>query len=488
MISDVVALLAMRPVVSVKELQSHFQLSRDDALALCSDVHAANLGTYRLLKEKVTEAPGQTIHLQWSLLKDDEISPSVALPEDVFGLLSSKIDGSNAAKIFLRPAAAVTNRAYPLGRRTELTMETEQNAVARIPPHLSSSTPDAGAPRKAEEMAAKVLPPACDVKVKVEPATLPVEAATQLPSPANVAATKSNASPRDEKEPSTSAAAKAKPSIFDKMKEAAMTKRERDGDESRKPKRGAEPKKKAPKVAETNSLAKLARASKRKAGSTNSASAPTSRSFLDEDEDEAIDSDGPSNSEAMDLLAEETTQNQQPLFEVAVAATNDEVELCDDAPPLAFQPAVAPAASPRRESTGARPVPAAEQSGVTQSTLGAFFDGAVAAFQRSYAREVQTDMKIEDGEYLCFDIPYYRHRSSGELIDEAEFHRRSSEFMRSRDETQKKSVQDLIVPIEASPKPAVARKKATRPAVLKTVSEEASAVSREKTLLSFFKK
>lgn len=260
---------------------------------------------------------------------------------------------------------------------------------------------------------------------------------------------------------------KERPAAAKESSESAST--TRDGEEAAKVVKKANKKtareRKADALSTCKSLAKLARASARNARAkaagaavhSSSSSSASGRGALagmldDEEEDDsertqsAVYEDdtsvsrttapchsGPSaanhgeGANGSDYASEQVIHGvSSALFDVQVTPVNDDIILCDQAPPLAF-------CSPERPLTSAAASIAASASAsassdtAQQRTLSGLFNPAVVAFQKQYVRETQTEMTFVKGEYVCQDVVCYRDRTTSEIISELDFHRRTAE-------------------------------------------------------------
>lgn len=565
--AQILSLLRTRPLVTANEAASLLNVSEAEVQPVLAAIASSNAGAYTLLCGTVEEAAQcgtatTKVCLQKTNLTEESSATSTA--SAAYALLSLTYPShvaASAAPILLRPSTCDTLRVYPVVSRAvmesrpadaaptaaavaaeavvpptvvvaaklEVTTPTKTEtatsvkkeltaanantqpsaAVSASQIHVAPVTPAQITPtplqvRTVQEEVKPSVPEevsSLNVVVKPEPvsqseapATSSVATGVDAPSvPAVVAAAPVGAA----------VAAPRTPSIFDKMKAAAATKRTReDGEAPPKAKKATTAKpKKAAKTENTTSLAKLARASKKKTGTASaapSAAGPSSRSFLDEDDDGAMDG-LESNEEStrdetpahLTMLAEEA-----PVLDVVeVSASNDDVILCDDAPPLAFRPAepVQPATATTAKknvnsaSTSATAGAAATEPGAAQCTLGAFFNPAVVEFQKSYVKEVQTEMKIENGEYVCVDVPCYKHKGTGDIISEAAYHEQTARLVRSHDGAAETPTHNAASANTAPDSPSTPAAKSTSRNSSEETKKSKSSSTPAKTLMSFFK-
>ncbi|CAM38730.2 conserved hypothetical protein [Leishmania braziliensis MHOM/BR/75/M2904] len=492
--SKVIALLNSRPLLTVVEAAAQLEVSQGDLLPIFASIAASHEGVYKLLSRSVEEAASGSATAV-VLRKADPLNEDTS----AYALLSLACSlnvTTSSRPLQLHPSAAASLRPYPLVSRT--VMETRTAATSQsLPQPAALVSPvvlplPAAAPTEAELPKPEVSGPAVISSLAATPAALTVPPLVSEEPPQSTPASATAAPLKEEKAlraPSPMA------TIFDKMKEAAATKRLRMADAAAKPQRQPSKLKKVTKTENTTSLVRLARASKRKRGgasaATGAASAPSSMSFLDNEEEEDattyFSSSEGSNSHSKNIVKEDS-----PIFDVVeLPASNDEIIMCDYAPPLAFRPAAPlpspPTPTPAKKASSAA-VPAA--AGATQHTLGSFFNTAVVMFQKSYVREVQTEMKIENGEFVCCDLPCYKHSSTGEVISEDEYHQRTAALIRSNSHSAAGSTpnEKSIGTSRESPScPAAAQKTDSRGAVQKRGKQEQLTASPAKTLLSFFK-
>ncbi|CCW59880.1 unnamed protein product [Phytomonas sp. EM1] len=245
----------------------------------------------------------------------------------------------------------------------------------------------------------------------------------------------------------------------------------------------------------TKSLAKLAKASAKGKSSASGHGGPVLRAPANVlDDEEALPDEESCFGEAsleQPLPPEaEFMQEETLCLDVAVSAVNDDIIVCDDAAPLAFmapQPLPALDTSPPPAAKGGS---GASQATIntSQSTLSVFFNPEVVKFQKGYVRELRTDTKLVDDEYICVDVPYYRSLADDTLLTEEEYHQRSVELMAKppSPEAPRGKVDDDGAAVVQSPSAArVASKSTARPSVSKQVVKESAPSSRN--LLSFFK-
>ncbi|RNF09390.1 hypothetical protein TraAM80_02187 [Trypanosoma rangeli] len=259
----------------------------------------------------------------------------------------------------------------------------------------------------------------------------------------------------------------------------------------------------------TQSLMKLAKASAKKKKDSNGSldrSVPTpaaacasmQHNLLDED-DEAVDrssssSSSSSSSRGSFVRRDEALLNEDlPAIDVAVfARENDGIILCDDAPPMVFcAPGPAAGALKKEQQKQLTQWQQESMGSATQAKLTGFFQPGVIDFQKQYVREMETDMVIKDGEYICKDVVCFRHKGTNEVISQEEFHRRSSEIMRGlRSDTQSGSPSESTLADQGSPSSptgnakftAVEAAKRSRPPKI-----EKQLRSQPKTLFAYFK-
>ncbi|ESS68735.1 hypothetical protein TCDM_02444 [Trypanosoma cruzi Dm28c] len=261
---------------------------------------------------------------------------------------------------------------------------------------------------------------------------------------------------------------------------------------------------------ETRSLMKLAKASaKKKIGSDSSRiSGPTTanttttvacssilQNLLDKDEENG-DHCGNSSSSGISFERrdEELMDEELPTLDVAVSSKeNDDIILCDDAPPMVFCTPEPVAGTSKKEQQQIQQNQRRHESlgSATQPKLTGFFQRDVIEYQKQYIREVMTDTVFENGEYFCKDKVCFRHKETKEVISEEEFYRRSAEIMRSvRSDSQNVNSNDRDTTGQGSP--------STPAGIVKRVSAEAARGSKPpkiekqlrsqpKTLFSYFK-
>ncbi|KPI88252.1 hypothetical protein ABL78_2676 [Leptomonas seymouri] len=509
--AQIVSLLHSRPLVMASEAACLLDASEQEVRSVFAAIANAHAAAYTLLGGTVDEvARGSTSTTKVAMQKVDNADREAC----VYALMKLTYPthvAASAVPIQLRPGACDTLRSYPVVSRDVLGSRPKDTPDMVAP--LATRLPTVQAVAPASAAAVKVEPVDSLVSSRVSPSTatptLPAPAAEASPVPSPLApleiqspAPVSTLEKTLKEEPAEDvaassvvktpmAAAPRTATIFDKMKEAAATKRPREGDDvSAKAKKAATPKpRKAAKTENTTSLAKLARASKKKAGMASPPPAPSSLSFLDEDDGDAMK--GFSNSEENTCHeAPPAVFEEAPVLDVVeVSASNDEVILCDDAPPLAFRPAapVAPASSTivKKDAAAKKSSVSAKEHGATQSNLSVFFNPAVVEFQKSYMREMQTEMKVENGEYICVDVPCYKHKATGDVISEEEYHRQTAQLVRSYDANAETPMHHSAGAMpDASPSPAA--KSAVHSPGDKTEKSKASS-GPAMTLLSFFK-
>ncbi|TPP40305.1 hypothetical protein CGC21_27295 [Leishmania donovani] len=445
--SKVIALLTSRPLLTAAEAAMELGVAHGDLQPIFASVAASNKGVYTLLTGSVEEAAdgSATAVVMRKADRLEEDTSSYAL----LSLTYPSNMSASSLPVRLHPCREASLRAYPLVARSDM----EPRAAATAPP-VAAGAPAATELTRTEDSkpAAASLSAATPVAPTIPPLAQD-EPPRSTPTPATVTAPKKETAART---PSPKAA------LFDKMKEAAATKRPRtEKAQSKPPRQPAKPKKVA-KTENTTSLAKLARAE----GST-------------------------SHSEAI-------AKEEPPIFDVVeVPASNDEVIMCDDAPPLAFRPA-APLPSPPTptptkkgpEATKASSAAAAAEAGAAQCKLSTFFNAAVVEFQKAYVREMQTEMKVENGEFVCCDVPRYKHSATGEVISEDEYHHRTAAFVRSNSQDAAANTpnrKSAGASVESPPCPTAKQKTGSRGTGQKSVAQEETAATPAKTLHSFFK-
>ncbi|CAC9541701.1 conserved hypothetical protein [Leishmania infantum JPCM5] len=482
--SKVIALLTSRPLLTAAEAAMELGVAHGDLQPIFASVAASNKGVYTLLTGSVEEAAdgSATAVVMRKADRLEEDTSSYAL----LSLTYPSNMSASSLPVRLHPCREASLRAYPLVARSDM----EPRAAATAPP-VAAGAPAATELTRTEDSkpAAASLSAATPVAPTIPPLAQD-EPPRSTPTPATVTAPKKETAART---PSPKAA------LFDKMKEAAATKRPRtEKAQSKPPRQPAKPKKVA-KTENTTSLAKLARASKRKSGGTPAATgagaAPTSMRFLDDDDDATAHF---SHSEGSTSHSEAIEKEEPPIFDVVeVPASNDEVIMCDDAPPLAFRPA-APLPSPPTptptkkgpEATKASSAAAAAEAGAAQCKLSTFFNAAVVEFQKAYVREMQTEMKVENGEFVCCDVPRYKHSATGEVISEDEYHQRTAAFVRSNSQDAAANTpnrKSAGASVESPPCPTAKQKTGSRGTGQKSVAQEETAATPAKTLHSFFK-
>ncbi|EKF33667.1 hypothetical protein MOQ_002456 [Trypanosoma cruzi marinkellei] len=271
--------------------------------------------------------------------------------------------------------------------------------------------------------------------------------------------------------------------------------------------------KKNEKFEETRSLMKLAKASaKNKIGSDSSRnSGPTTnnttttvaygsilQNLLDKDEEKGDHCSNSSSSSGSGVSFgrrnEEIMDEELPTLDVAVSSReNDDIILCDDAPPMVFCTPEPVTGTLKKEQQQIQHNQRRHESlgSAAQPKLTGFFQRDVIEYQKQYMREVMTDTVFENGEYFCKDKVCFRHKETKEVISEEEFYRRSADIMRSvRSDSQNVNSNDRGTTGQGSP--------STPAGSVKPVSAEAARSSRPpkiekqlrsqpKTLFSYFK-
>lgn len=164
------------------------------------------------------------------------------------------------------------------------------------------------------------------------------------------------------------------------------------------------------------SMAKLAKAS------TKTATSKLNTHLLDEEND-PFDEEANSQNEEIQLCLEGQAYDSPLELEEPQNFENDKIILCDEAPPAVFrQPepksAVAPSCSSESVSLS--------DSTNLKGKLDALFNPEIARFQKNFKREVKTDMKIENGEYICEEVVVYKSLIDGEIISRDEYFNRSA--------------------------------------------------------------
>ncbi|KAH9577609.1 hypothetical protein LSM04_009174 [Trypanosoma melophagium] len=289
----------------------------------------------------------------------------------------------------------------------------------------------------------------------------------------------------------------------------------------------AEPKTKKPRRAKasdetfnknTTSLLKLAKASKKnnvntgdltkttsttKNSTTNAKKSSTykynGQALLDEDEElddcngnsSYTDNNSWSRSNSFSRDREFMNEEQQNLDIVITSVTNDDIIICDDAPPMVF---CAPdtSISPMKKEQQQQKQQQKQYGAVTsldQPKLTGFFHPEVKAFQNRYIRDVKTETVFENDEYISRDVVYYRHKENGELISEEEYHRRSIEVRRKLCEKTQKINSTSCTPSDAT-SPAAESKERTYIEAARNCRPpniERQVRSQPKTLMSYFK-
>jgi hypothetical protein len=513
--AQVISLLRSRPLLTAGEAASALHVSETDVWPVFATVASTNAGAYTLLAGIIEEAARGNTATKLRMQKVNTIpTESKAAMYALMSLTYPTHVAASSAPIALRPNVDDTLRTYPVVSRAVMESRISDSSAPAIAPssvvppavkvetvrRVFAGSPAAAPPTmKAELPMAKalpVLPVLTAVEVQLPVASVPPAAAARTTTAMPESLSTSEA-------PVTTSEPPRKLTVFDKMKEAAAaatTKRPRDGDDApTKGKKSATAKpKKAAKTENTTSLAKLARASAKKkgVGAVTSGAAPAaafSRSFLDEDDGDAMNRHSGSEESTRDEAPPAELEETPVLDVVEVCASNDDVIMCDDAPPLAFRPAE-PVVLPNPPSAKKDGVASAKkgtataataESGAAQSTLSSFFNPAVVEFQKSYVREVQTQMKVENGEYICVDVPCYKHKTTGDVISEEEYHQQTAQLVRSRDSAAKSPSHPLSGAASDYP-PSPAAKSASRNSSDKEEKTKSSAAP-AKTLLSFFR-
>ncbi|KPA82557.1 hypothetical protein ABB37_03592 [Leptomonas pyrrhocoris] len=509
--TQVISLLNCRPLLTTGEAACLLNVSEQAVQPVFAAVANANAGAYTLLGGTVEEAARGSTTITRVTMQAVKSTDNETYVYALMSLTYPAHVAASAVPIALRPSAIDTLRTYPVVSRA--VMETRPSGapcaaapIAPAPPAVKAVT--AVEPTAVKREAVNSSAGSLSAATTVSTPSLPIPAAEASPAPPVLRAIEVLAptpvsapeTPLKQEPPQEAAAvvmeapvasAQRKPTIFDKMKEAAATKRPREGDDApAKAKKAATSKpKKTAKTENTTSLAKLARASKKKAGAAAPPSAPPNLSFLDEDDGDATH--GTHNSEESSRHdAPFAVFEEAPVLDVVeVSASNDEVILCDDAPPLAFRPAeplVPLSPTPGRKDAAAKKASAAVgEAGAAQCTLGFFFNPAVVEFQKSYVREVQTETKVEKGEYICIDVPCYKHTTTGEVISEEEYHRRTAQLVRGRDAPAETSPRTSAGAVSDAPPSPAAKSAARSPSDKESKAKSSSAPA--KTLMSFFK-
>ncbi|RNF26557.1 uncharacterized protein Tco025E_01160 [Trypanosoma conorhini] len=215
--------------------------------------------------------------------------------------------------------------------------------------------------------------------------------------------------------------------------------------------------------------------------------------LLDE-EDEAGHHSSNSSSRGSSFRRDEEFMNEDPpVFDVAVAAQeHDDIILCDDAPPMVFCAPEPTAGALKKEQQKQLLQRQQESMGsAAQPKLTGFFRPGVVEFQKKYVREVETDMVLNDGEYICKDVVRFRHKETNEVISEEEFHRRSGEMMRSpRSDLQNGNPSESTPTDQVSPPCPAGNVKSTAVEAARSGRQpkiEKQLRSQPKTLFSYFK-
>ncbi|KAG5468887.1 hypothetical protein CUR178_01723 [Leishmania enriettii] len=496
--SQVISLLNSRSLLTVAEAAMQLGVPEGEMQPIFASIAASHDGSYTLLSRLIEEAASGNataivMHKSDGLKTDASADALLSLtyPSNV---------AASSLPVQLCPCAPVSLREYPVVSRAA--METRPDATPSLPPpaapaSLMVSPAAAAAPSEAEmthtedsrpaatlssavtSVASTMLPVAQEEspQSKLTPVTsTALREVTALQAPSPMIAT------------STAAALASSPkaTVFDKMKEAAAAKRPRTCEAPTQPMRQRSKPGKVAKMENTTSLAKLARESKKQKNripaAAGAASAPSSMSFLDDDGDVPAHL---SHSEVSSSSHVEAMVNEDsPTFDVVEGpASNDEVIMCDDAPPLAFRPAAPlPSRSTptphKKEPEAKKASSAAAAADATQCKLATFFNAAVVEFQKSYVREIETEMRVEHGEFVCCDFPCYKHCSTGEVISEDEYYQRTAAFIRSNSHDAAVSNPNRI--------PAIASVELPQRTAAAQKAEKTAPVP-AKTLLSFFR-
>ncbi|ESL10383.1 hypothetical protein TRSC58_01886 [Trypanosoma rangeli SC58] len=383
----------------------------------------------------------------------------------------------------LVPFAAVIRREYRVVTREE--------AASRLE--------DGGETQTSLETAAASLKSGAGTTPQTKPVTAVKDIAETKPQP--------QGSSRESQEPnSTSLEPFLKTPLSGAKRTRAADSAKRQADA--KPKKPRVTNRKNGNTDETQSLMKLAKASAKKKkddnGSLNrsvptpaAACASMRHNLLDED-DEAGDcsssSSTSSSSQGSFARRDEALLNEDlPDFDVAaLAQENDGIILCDDAPPMVFCAPGSVAGAVKNEQQKQLTQWQQESMGsATQPKLTGFFQPGVIDFQKQYVREVETDMVIKDGEYICKDVVCFRHKGNNEVISQEEFHRRSVEIMRGlRSDIQSGSPSESTLNDQGSPSSPTGSAKSTAVEAAKRSRPpkiEKQLRSQPKTLFAYFK-
>ncbi|KAG5493397.1 hypothetical protein GH5_02143 [Leishmania sp. Ghana 2012 LV757] len=496
--SQVMSLLNSRSLLTVAEAAMQLGVPEGEMQPIFASIAASHDEGYTLLSRSIEEAAsGNATAIV--MYKSAGLKAN-ASADALLSLTYPSNVAPSSLPVQLCPSAAVSLREYPVVSRA--VMETRPDATPSLPPpaappSLMVPPAAAAAPSEAELTHTEDSQPAATLSSAVTPVASPVLPLAQEESPQGMLALVTTTAQREETAPrapspliatstAVTLASSPKATIFDKMKEAAAAKRPRTCKAPAKPMREQSKPGKVAKMENTTSLAKLARASKKQKNGipavTGAASAPSSMSFLDDDGDVPTHL---SHSEVSSSSHVEAMVNEDlPTFDVFEApASNDEVIMCDDAPPLAFRSAAPlPSRSTptphKKEPEAKKASSAAAAADTTQSKLASFFNAAVVEFQKSYVREIETEMRVENGEFVCCDFPCYKHSSTGEVISEDEYHQRTAAFIRSNSHDAAVSTPNRMpaTPSVESPRRTTAAQK-----------PEKTAAAPAKTLLSFFR-
>ncbi|KAG5468065.1 hypothetical protein LSCM4_01154 [Leishmania orientalis] len=496
--SQVMNLLTSRSLLTVAEAAMQLGVPEGAMQPIFASIAASHDRGYTLLSRSIEEEAGGNA-TAIVMHKSDGLNTD-ASADALLSLTYPSNVAPSSLPVQLCPSAAVSLREYPVVSRAA--METRPDATPSLlppaaPASLMVSPAAAAAPSEAELTHTEDSQPAATLSSAVTPVASTVLPLAPEELPQSKLAPGTSTAQREETVPgapsleiatSTAAALASSPkaTIFDKMKEAAAAKRPRTCEAPAKPMRQRSKPGKVAKMENTTSLAKLARASKKQKNgipaATGAASAPSTMSFLDDDGDVPAHL---SHSEVSSGSHVEAMMNDDsPTFDVFEApASNDEFIMCDDAPPLAFRPAAPlPSRSTptphKKESEAKKASAAAAAADATQCKLASFFNAAVVEFQKSYVREIETEMRVENGEFVCCDFPCYRHCSTGEVISEDEYHQRTAAFIRSNSHDAAVSNPNrmpAIASVESPHRSAAAQK------------PEKTAAAPAKTLLSFFR-
>lgn len=428
MSTTVADLVAAHGRVKVLEVSEALGLSRKDAAKAMHDAAAAQPDE-SLLYIVTAETPAGTRVVACIGRREEQ----KAL--EAFGQRTVSLHAVGAVTAPGRPTAGAFRprvppllRNYPLATRESLETHTPAGDAAPTPPSIPVAV-------KRDTPPAEVMKPVeAQVCCAIQQESLHVESNSEeqvhAPSrqsppqaPLDSVPTHAESVTAAESAAVTTAAEglasppKQRLSVFDMMKESAKRPRvppiQRQSGDPR-------PQAKKAKVDSTTSLAKLAKAAAKKTVGQPIHRAPR-QNVLDEEPEE----EEPTVSRESSLFSRQASvceTQEGPMLDVDVSEANDDIIICDDAPPIAFlaplsrQPPAPPHTTRNPRSTC-----------TSQPPLGVFFSSDVLKFQRSFQREIRTDSKVVDGEYLCCERVYYRSTTTNELITEDEFRRRSAE-------------------------------------------------------------